>query len=96
MADSRSSRWFTVPIGTPKSRCLGPTCGRQDIYWIETRWGRRMPIDCAVPGGREPSAKFDPAQQDLFGGRTEPRDGRGVSHFETCKDADYFRGGRRS
>lgn len=71
---------FTVPAGSPSSRCNGPDCDAR-VFWVVTnpkppKKARRMLVDCSVPGGREPTA-------------TEP--GEGVSHFATCPNADQFR-----
>lgn len=85
-------KFFTVPAGTPSRLCKGPTCG-QRVYWIQTPKGRRMPVDCDVDGGVRPTALHDPRQLDAFGTEVVVRhDGRGRSHFETCKDAAKFRG----
>jgi hypothetical protein len=35
----------------------------------------RVPVDCSVPGGREP---------------TPTTDGRGLNHYTTCSNADEF------
>lgn len=72
---ARAVKFLTVPPGTKAKPCRGPTCTAV-LYWIETERGRRMPVDCAVDGGRAPTA-------------TEA--GQGVSHFATCRDADRFR-----
>jgi hypothetical protein len=70
--------FFVVPAGTRASECRSRNC-RAEVYWIVTDNNRRMPVDCDVPGGSEPTAR-------------EP--GQGVSHFATCADADNFRRGK--
>lgn len=77
-----NARWYDVPAGTRVAECSGKNCGAE-IYWIATPNGKKMPIDCDVDGGAEPSDTSD-----------EP--GRGVSHFQTCADADRFSGRNRS
>lgn len=90
-----TSRFHTVPAGTKPSQCNGSTC-RATIYWIRTPEGRAIPIDCDVEGGEPPSDTNDRNQLDAFsGGSAFVFEGRGVSHFTTCPDADEFRGGRR-
>lgn len=84
-------KFYDVPAGTRSSICSGESCGA-DIYWIITSNGKKMPVDCAVEGGHTPTAKLDPLQLDLVGEVTIERDGRGVSHFQTCTDADRFSG----
>lgn len=80
-----------VAAGTPASRCRHPECDAV-IYWTETKNGKRMPVDCDVPGGRHPSAVSGVAHQsDIFGGAADAFDGLGVSHFATCKRAADFR-----
>lgn len=89
---------YDVPPGTKPSKCNGPTCGKT-VYWIRTRQGRPMPIDVEVEGGRPPGPMVDPKQKDLFGDQRskKERTGKGVPHFATCSDREYFRaGGGRS
>jgi len=86
----RTPTFFKVPAGTPARQCASPSCAAT-IYWIVTTRGRRMPIDCDVEGGVRPSRKHDPRQLDAFNAPANC-DGRGRSHFETCKDAARFRG----
>lgn len=68
-----AAQFFAVPAGTPIASCR--SCGRT-IYWIVTGSGKRMPIDCTVPGAAAPTAKDG---------------GQGVSHFATCPDANTWR-----
>lgn len=80
----REIAWETVPKGTQPATCgghkkPGGSC-RAEIYWIERpRKGKpgtaRVPVDCDVPGGVTPDDMVD---------------GKGVSHFTTCKDARNF------
>jgi hypothetical protein len=89
-----TTKFYTVPAGTPSAQCKGPTC-RAVIYFIENPTsGKRMPVDCDVEGGEAPSPKADPRQMDAFDARRSEGlgsyDGRGVSHFTTCPDADRF------
>lgn len=71
--------WFDVPAGTRQAQC--GSC-QAPIYWIETARGKRMPVDCDVDGGRRP---FTGVPGD------GERDGRGVSHFATCPNAEEHR-----
>lgn len=70
--------FYEVPTGTRPSQCRGATC-RATIYWIE-RGEKRLPIDCDVDGGFEP---------------TDREAGSGVSHFTTCPDVRQFSGRNR-
>lgn len=70
---SRAPLYFPVPAGTPSRQCR--SCPFP-VYWIVTAAGKRMPVDCGVDGGIEPTA-------------TEP--GRGLSHFATCANAAQHR-----
>jgi len=88
----RAPQFFTVPAGTPAKQCKSETCAKV-IYWITTKAGRRMPVDCDVEGGVRPTPIYDPRQLDAFKAPGQvTHDGRGRSHFETCKDAARFRG----
>lgn len=71
--------YYGVPAGTRASQCNGRTC-RAVIFWIEKPDGKRMPVDCDVQDGEEPTA------EDA---------GRGVSHFTTCPDVGQFSGRNR-
>lgn len=46
------------------------------VYWITTPRGKKMPVDTRAEGGLTP---------------LPDRDGRGVSHFATCPNAEAFR-----
>lgn len=50
------------------------------IYWITTKNDRKMPVDCDVDEGHAPDGRID---------------GRGVSHFTTCTEANRFSGTSR-
>lgn len=78
MANHAPGPFFTVPAGTRVAECRG--CGER-IFWIETPGGKRMPVDCDVEGGHEPSEPQSTTQHD----------GSGVSHFATCPDHAKFR-----
>lgn len=71
-------KYFVVPAGTKRAQCRG--CD-EPIYWIETKSGKRAPIDCEQPGCHAP---------------TKREDGQGVSHFPLCPKADEFRKTRRA
>jgi hypothetical protein len=71
---------WSVPPNTPPAECR--SCGKR-IFWITTANHKLMPVDCAVPGGREPT----PSEKGLHQGMH----GLGVSHFATCKQADQWR-----
>lgn len=53
---------------------------RAAIYWVTTPMGKSMPVDVAVPDGVQP---------------TREKDGRGISHFATCPQADEHRRPKR-
>ena len=71
--------WFDVPAGTAPAECR--SC-HAEVFWIVTKSGKRMPIDCSVVGGREPW-KGVPGDGEL--------DGRGISHFAACPQANSWR-----
>ena len=96
MAESkRKPTSFDVPAGSRPSQCNGPSC-RATIYWITNPvTGRMMPVSCDVEGGETPSETTDRRQADLFCADVAIHDGRGVSHFTTCPDAEFFSGRNR-
>jgi hypothetical protein len=61
-----------VPPGAQSKVCK---CGAT-IYIVEMPSGRFAPINCAVPGGRQPTA------DDI---------GIGIIHFIDCSLREYFR-----
>lgn len=67
-------QFYTVPKGTQPAECKSSGC-RKAVFFIVTQRGSRMPVDCDVEGGQEP---------------TEEGDGWGVSHFTTCADPNRF------
>lgn len=72
--------FYDVPKGAREEECRGRNC-RATVYWITNpATGRRLPVDCDVEGGQEPTAWAD---------------GRGVSHFTTCSDVGQFTGRNR-
>lgn len=71
----KTPQWYDVPANTRPSECNAPKC-KAVMYWITTPRGAKMPIDCDEPGGYEP---------------TSVHDGRGVAHWGTCADPEYFR-----
>lgn len=73
-------RWYGVPADAGWSTCK---CGKRQ-YWIETKPGKRLPVDCDVEGGNRPSITAGPNYQNV---RTM---GRGVSHFTTCPHANEY------
>lgn len=94
MTTTKPAKLFTVPAGTPAGKCRGPSCGAV-IYWIRVN-GVPMPVDCDaadVKGCKRPSMTKDTAQGDMFAssGTAAVYDGKGVSHFATCPDAEMFR-----
>lgn len=82
MSDRRPI-FFSVPVGTPASKCKGPSCGKT-IYYITTARGRMMPIDCGAPECHPPK---DAAP---LLGEADAMPGRGVPHFGTCPDVELF------
>jgi hypothetical protein len=71
--------WFEVPAGERASNCA--RCDADGLYWIHTKTGKLMLVDCAVPGGSPPDTHTS---------------GRGVAHFATCPAAALFRTPRRA
>jgi hypothetical protein len=96
VGETKGPRLYVVPAGSRKGVCSGIHCGAP-IYWIKSpNSGRPMPISVDVEGGRVPSERADPRQLDAFSQGKGNVDGRGVSHFTVCPDADRFsRGGGR-
>lgn len=91
-----AEQFFVIPAGQRPSRCTGETCSAT-IYWARNpKTGRAVPVDCSVPGGRTPSETAMHDQLDAFAGVADVHDGRGVSHFTTCPDADQFSGAGRA
>lgn len=76
MTAPRAPHLFEVPNDTDEVRCTGPTCGKT-VFWIRTKKGKRMAIDCHAGAGCLPPTLLSP--------------GYGVAHWGTCADADYFR-----
>lgn len=93
---TRALVWYTVPAGARPSHCRGTSCNAL-IWWATNpATGRAVPIDCDVEGGKRPSESKDAGQLDMLsGGEAAVYDGRGVSHFTTCNDADQFSRGAR-
>lgn len=93
--EPRAPQFYTVPAGTPSTRCKGPTCQATIFFITSPRSGRPLPIHCDVDGGRRPSMTNDRSQLDAFDGGAEIHDGRGVSHFADCPDAEPFQRSER-
>jgi hypothetical protein len=77
--------------------CRGPNCDRAIYFVTSPKSGSMTPVDCDVPGGRRPSETTDASQLDMLNaGEASVHDGKGISHYFTCSDADMFskRGGR--
>ena len=72
-AEAVKGPWFDIPAFTHSSQCR--SC-KAVVYWVLTPAGKRMPVDCDVDGGHEPTI-YEP--------------GHGVSHFSTCPDRDEWR-----
>jgi hypothetical protein len=72
--------WFDVSPLCKAGEC--ERCDADDLYWILTKKGKRMLVDCGVKGGKLPRAENESSD--------EGRDGRGVSHFATCPHAAHF------
>ena len=93
----KHAKFYVVPAGTRTGQCRGADC-KAVIYFIDhPTTGRPFPVDCDVEGGETPSEHVnDPNQQGLFSdGGEQHHDGRGVSHFFTCPNADDFGKGKR-
>lgn len=79
-AAPKNAKWYDVPAGTRESQCRGQTC-RATVFWtVNPATDKKVPVDCDVDGGFEPSDR-DP--------------GRGVTHFATCPDVAQFSGASR-
>lgn len=79
MADLSKQPWYDVPAGAREAQCREATC-KATIYWTLTSNGKKVPVDCEVDGGYEP---------------TDREPGRGVSHFATCTAPNKFSGQTR-
>lgn len=79
--------FFNVPPNATWSEC---SCGKRQ-YWIRSKHGKRMSIDCDVEGGLLPTMTGGPDG-------TQAVIGHGVAHFATCPHADRYRkrGGSRA
>lgn len=89
--DLSRATWYAVPAGTQPTKCRGQSCQATIYFAPNPATGRVTPIDCDVPGGTRPSDTNDRSQLDMLsGGDADVHDGRGVSHFLTCADADQF------
>lgn len=79
---TRAPQLFIVPVATRPARCR--SCGAR-VFWITTAAGKKMPVDCAVEGGREPrpASSWPPP--------AVPDSGLGASHFATCPNAAQHR-----
>lgn len=74
-APSRPPTLFEVFPGTAMSECR--SCRHTPLYWITTKKGKKMLVDChAGTGCVAPS---------------EERPGRGVSHFIACPQRNKWR-----
>ena len=86
---TRAPIFYTVDPGTPAVKCsIGAKTCTKSIYFVRTKAGKMMPVDCDVEGGIHPSPTKDPAQGDAFSpnGLADIHPGRGVPHFGTCPD----------
>lgn len=90
---TNAPKFYDVPAGTKPATCTGKQKGgvcQATIYWITSRKGKPLPVDCDVEGGCTPSIA-GPDQYAMPGvDADEVRDGRGVSHFQTCRDVSRF------
>jgi hypothetical protein len=82
--------FIVVPAGTPASTCRGPSCQKRIYFARNPRTGSPTPVDCNVEGGETPSETKDASQLDMLAGAAGVHDGRGISHFFTCVDAEMF------
>lgn len=86
-----AKRYIPIPWNAQPTPCRG--CG-EDIYFVDDPETRRPhPVSVAATGCRaplRPQTERDPrtgAEHPVV----EAREGRGVSHFENCPQADRFR-----
>ena len=79
---TRPPQFFAVPRTTQPRPCA--SC-RATVYWIITEAGKRMPVDCnsarVLARTGEPGAVAP----------TKDSEGRGISHFVTCVNAEMHR-----
>lgn len=96
MPETKTPTFIKVPAGSRPTRCNGPRCGAM-IYFVHNPVsGRMVPVTCDVDGGKRPSESKERGQLDAFSsGEALVYDGRGVSHFTDCPDADRFSRGPR-
>lgn len=83
----REPQFVIVPAGARPAHCS--SCGAE-IYWVITGKGRRMPVDCNVPGGQVPFGRTAIGAEQLDG-PDAILDGKGISHFATCPQAAQHR-----
>lgn len=69
---------FEVPADADWNIC---SCKKRQ-YWIRSKNGLRMSVDCDVAGGERPD-------------KATGKKGRGVAHFATCPKASHFRRSRK-
>jgi hypothetical protein len=87
------TRFYVVPAGTRPTRCRGSSCNALIYFVANPATGRMTPVDCDVEGGKRPSESKEKGQLDMLsGGEAAVYDGKGVSHFQTCADAEQFSG----
>jgi len=82
--------FYVVPAGARSAQCRGPNCRKLIYFAPNPKTGKSIPIDCDVPGGLRPSDVKDTTQLDILAGGLDVHEGRGISHFITCTDRDYF------
>jgi hypothetical protein len=80
--------WFDVPAGTAEADC--ERCDADGLYWILTKKGKRMLVDCAVTGAQRPFTEAQLVERGPFPTDAINANGRGVSHFATCPHAAHF------
>lgn len=86
-----AERFIVIPQSTAPVPCRA--CGETIYFVTDARTRRPHPVSVAAKGCRAPERgqfERDP-RTGAEHATVEPREGRGVSHFDNCPDADRFR-----
>jgi hypothetical protein len=68
-----TAHYSRVDASLHASQCR--SCHATPLYWITTGMGKKLLVDCDVPGGERPNSV---------------KDGKGIAHFGTCVDAKMW------
>lgn len=86
-----AGHFITIPWNAAPVACRA--CGETIYFVTDARTRRPHPVSVAVKGGRAPE-RGQVERNPRTGAElpvVEPSEGRGVSHFENCPDAERFR-----